>query len=147
VTYHEKQIISNGISTLPDKKMQEALRIIQSNVPALKGTQETEIELDIDELPNEVLILLLKFVKKNAPQVLEDEDVSPPISSAAVQSKPKKNKPMSKFEQEAQINMLESNLSRFQGGGAAHSPEPMRSVEADDSSDESDDDSEESEEE
>lgn len=36
VTYHEKQIISNGISSLPDKKMQEALRIIQTNVPALK---------------------------------------------------------------------------------------------------------------
>lgn len=36
VTYHEKQIISNGISSLPDKKMHEALGIIQSNVPALK---------------------------------------------------------------------------------------------------------------
>jgi bromodomain-containing factor 1 len=36
VTYHEKQVISNGISSLPDKKMQEALRIIQNNVPHLK---------------------------------------------------------------------------------------------------------------
>lgn len=36
ITYHEKQLISNGISSLPDKKMQEALKIIQSNVPALK---------------------------------------------------------------------------------------------------------------
>lgn len=36
VSYHEKQIISNGIGSLPDKKMQEALRIIQTNVPALK---------------------------------------------------------------------------------------------------------------
>ncbi len=36
VSYHDKQIISNGISSLPDKKMQEALKIIQSNVPALK---------------------------------------------------------------------------------------------------------------
>lgn len=36
VTYNEKQLISNGISSLPDKKMQEALRIIQTNVPALK---------------------------------------------------------------------------------------------------------------
>ncbi|EHA20792.1 hypothetical protein ASPNIDRAFT_139507, partial [Aspergillus niger ATCC 1015] len=58
VTYHEKQIISNGISSLPDKKMQEALKIIQTNVPALKGTQEAEIELDIDELPNDVLLML-----------------------------------------------------------------------------------------
>lgn len=36
VTYDEKQTISNGISSLPDKKMQEALMIIQNNVPALK---------------------------------------------------------------------------------------------------------------
>lgn len=36
VTYTEKQLISNGISSLPDKKMQEALKIIQSNVPSLK---------------------------------------------------------------------------------------------------------------
>lgn len=36
ITYNEKQIISNGISSLPDKKMQQALQIIQNNVPALK---------------------------------------------------------------------------------------------------------------
>ncbi|KAJ9353919.1 putative transcription regulator BDF1 [Paecilomyces variotii] len=148
VTYQEKRIISNGISSLPDKKMQEALRIIQNNVPSLKGTQETEIELDIDELPNEVLVMLLKFVKKNAPHVMEeDEEVIPhaPIPSAAP-PKPKKNKPMSKYEQEAQINMLESNLSRFQGGGV-RSPEPIQSVEANVESSDEDDDSEESEEE
>lgn len=165
VTYHEKQLISNGISNLPDKKMQEALKIIQSNVPSLKvclllvlylffflasrltvlqGTQETEIELDIDELPNEVLLMLLKFVKKNAPQVMEDEDFEASAMNSAV-PKPKKNKPMSKFEQEAQINMLESNLSRFQGG--ARSPDAMPSIEANESSDDSDDVTEESEEE
>lgn len=36
VTYKEKQIISNGIGGLPDKKMQQALQIIQNNVPQLK---------------------------------------------------------------------------------------------------------------
>ncbi|EAW10502.1 putative transcription regulator BDF1 [Aspergillus clavatus NRRL 1] len=147
VTYHEKQIISNGISSLPDKKMQEALKIIQSNVPALKGTQETEIELDIDELPNDVLLMLLKFVKKNAPHVMEEEDMVLPSAANVPAPKPKKNKPMSKYEQEAQINMLESNLSRFQGGGGGRSPDLLPSVEANDSSDDSDDDSEESEEE
>jgi bromodomain-containing factor 1 len=114
--------------------------------PFSQNTAEAEIELDIDELPNDVLLLLLKFVKKNAPNVVDDEEEIPgnPHVSAA---KPKKNKPMSKFEQEAQINMLQSNLSRFEGGGGG-SPEPMPSVEAMDSSeDESDDDSEESEEE
>ncbi|KAL5046834.1 hypothetical protein BDW71DRAFT_60281 [Aspergillus fruticulosus] len=147
VSYHDKQIISNGISSLPDKKMQEALKIIQSNVPALKGTQETEIELDIDELPNDVLWMLLKFVKKNAPHVVEEDDASSPVAPNTAPPKPKKNKPMSKYEQEAQINMLESNLSRFQSGGHGRSPEPVPSVEANDSSGDSEDDSEESEEE
>lgn len=87
--------------------------------------------------------MLLKFVKKNAPQVMEDDDVEAPAMNTSA-PKPKKNKPMSKFEQEAQINMLESNLSRFQSG---HSPDAMPSVEANESSDDSDDVSEESEEE
>ncbi|KAJ5533100.1 hypothetical protein N7494_009652 [Penicillium frequentans] len=140
VTYHEKQIISNGISSLPDKKMHEALGIIQSNVPALKGTQEAEIELDIDELPNNVLLLLLDFVKKNVPHIMDDEDIAPVAGYAA--PKPKKNKPMSSNEQEARINTLQSNLSRFDGGA------PVPSVENNESSeDESDEDSEESEEE
>ncbi|KAJ5949235.1 hypothetical protein N7454_000819 [Penicillium verhagenii] len=141
VSYHEKQIISNGISSLPDKKMHEALGIIQSNVPALKGTQEAEIELDIDELPNPVLLLLLDYVKKNVPNIMDDEDNAPTAGYAA--PKPKKNKPMSSNEQEARINTLQSNLSRFSDGGA-----PMPSVEHNESSeDESDEDSEESEEE
>jgi bromodomain-containing factor 1 len=113
-----------------------------------QGTQETEIELDIDELPNDVLLMLLKFVKKNAPHVVDDEDISTPLAPNAAPPKPKKNKPMSKYEQEAQINVLESNLSRFQGGGTGRSPDPVPSVEANDSSGDSDeDDSEESEEE
>lgn len=111
---------------------------------SFQGTQETEIELDIDELPNEVLLLLLKFVKKNAPQIIDDDDVDAPAANSAA-PKAKKNKPMSKFEQEAQINMLENNLSRFQGG--ARSPDAMPSVEANESSDDSDDVTEESEEE
>ncbi|KAJ6007066.1 hypothetical protein N7522_005417 [Penicillium canescens] len=148
VTYAEKQLISQGISSLPDKKMQDALQLIQNNVPQLKGTNEAEIELDIDELPNNVLFLLLAFVKKNVAGLGDDlEEEYTPASSTVAQPKPKKNKPMSKFEQEAQINMLQNNLSRFQGGGG-HSPEPMPSVEHNESSeDDSDSSEEESEEE
>ncbi|KAJ6189239.1 hypothetical protein N7519_004147 [Penicillium mononematosum] len=141
ITYNEKQIISNGISSLPDKRMQQALQIIQNNVPQLKSTDEAEIELDIDELPNDVLLKLLNFVKKHVPNLMDDEDEDDVPASAIAPPKPKKNKPMSKFEQEAQINMLQSNLSRFQGG--AHSPDPVASVEHNESSDDESDSSEE----
>ncbi|KAJ5138780.1 Bromodomain [Penicillium bovifimosum] len=141
ITYNEKQIISNGISSLPDKKMQQALQIIQNNVPQLKGTDEAEIELDIDELPNDVLHKLLNFVKKHVPNMMDDDDDDDIPASSVAPPKPKKNKPMSKFEQEAQINMLQSNLSRFQGG--AYSPDPVASVEHNESSDDDSDSSEE----
>ncbi|KAJ5521841.1 hypothetical protein N7527_005956 [Penicillium freii] len=141
ITYSEKQIISNGISSLPDKRMQQALQIIQNNVPQLKGTDEAEIELDIDELPNDVLLKLLNFVKKHVPNLMDDEEEEDVTASNVAPPKPKKNKPMSKFEQEAQINMLQNNLSRFQGG--AHSPDPVASVERNESSDDESDSSEE----
>ncbi|OAX78082.1 hypothetical protein ACJ72_07613 [Emergomyces africanus] len=151
VTYREKQIISHGISSLPEKRMTEALKIIQSNVPGLKDTKEAEIELDIDELPNEVLLVLLKFVKKHAPAAMDIVEPEPEPAPIVAPPKPKKNKPMSKYEQEARINSIEGTISRFQGGGGGgrgggHPPQPIQSVEAADSS-EDEDDSEESEEE
>ncbi|KAI5304464.1 hypothetical protein KEM55_000056 [Ascosphaera atra] len=73
VSYAEKQLISNVISSLPEKQMNEALSIIQRNAPSLIGSSaDGEIELDIDELPNDVLLKLLNFVKKHAPQAVAE---------------------------------------------------------------------------
>lgn len=125
VTYNEKQYISTGISSLPDARMSEALKIIQSNVPSLKNTHETEIELDIDELPNHVLLKLLNFVKKYGehaapePEPSQQPAYAPPVSAP---SKPKKNKPMSKQEQEQQIRELKGKLGVYDGGQT--SPDP-----------------------
>ncbi|RMZ82484.1 hypothetical protein DV737_g2027, partial [Chaetothyriales sp. CBS 132003] len=66
VTFQEKQYISNGIAMLPEKQMQEALKIIQQSVPSLANSAENEIELDIEEVPNHALIKLLSFVKRFA---------------------------------------------------------------------------------
>ncbi|KAF7507359.1 hypothetical protein GJ744_010676 [Endocarpon pusillum] len=146
VTYNEKQYISTGISSLPDARMSEALKIIQSNVPSLKNTHETEIELDIDELPNHVLLKLLSFVKKYGehappePEPPQQPSYAPPMSATG---KPKKNKPMSKQEQEQQIRELKGKLGVYDGGQT--SPDPNRSVE--NAVESSDEDSEESEEE
>lgn len=80
--------------------------------------QEDELELDIDELSDEVLHKLLVFVRRYAPRP-EDSSanrVAPPAPSA---SQPrKKNKPMSKTEQEARIEQVKGNLSAFQNPGS-----------------------------
>lgn len=141
VTYEQKQDISNRINSLPESKMATALKIIRDNMPNLKvrfgiliydtilhylihwhqintdqGVQEDEIELDIDELSNEVLFKLLGFVRKYAPR---PDDSPPPrqqpiAPSTAAPSRPKKNKPMSKTEQEARISEINGRLAQFQ---------------------------------
>ncbi|EHY60693.1 transcription initiation at TATA-containing promoter protein [Exophiala dermatitidis] len=143
VTFAEKQYISNGIAMLPEKQMQEALKIIQNSVPSLTNSDQNEIELDIEEVPNHALLKLLNFVKKYAgPPPEEPKAAADPTDVYAPTQKSKKSKPMSKHEQQAQIEELKGKLGAYQG---AMSPNAVPSIEAGDSSD--DGDSEESEEE
>ena len=83
-----------------------------------QDVQDDELELDIDELSDEVLHKLLMFVRKHAPRPDDSPPrrAAPPASSAA-QSR-KKNKPMSKTEQEARIELVEGQLSAFQNPGS-----------------------------
>lgn len=144
VTFAEKQYISNGIAMLPEKQMQEALRIIQQSVPSLANSDQNEIELDIEEVPNAALIKLLGFVKKYAGPPPDEPKVEPTeVYNAPAAPKTKKSKPMSKHEQEAQIEELKGKLGAYAG---PISPNAVQSIETGDSSDD-DGDSEESEEE
>ncbi|MCJ1438791.1 hypothetical protein MMC27_008181 [Xylographa pallens] len=147
VTYEQKQDISNRINMLNEKHMQQALNIIRKNMPNLKGVQEDEIELDIDELSNEVLYQLLHFVRKHAPHPEdspEPRQIAAPV--AAAPSRPKKNKPMSKVEQEAKIDEIRNKLSGFQNAPSDESPEPYTQNQPAEDTSGDEDDSEESEE-
>ncbi|OCT48107.1 transcription regulator BDF1 [Cladophialophora carrionii] len=144
VTFAEKQYISNGIAMLPEKQMQEALRIIQQSVPSLANSDQSEIELDIEEVPNSALLKLLGFVKKYAGPPPDEPKAEPTETyHAPATSKSKKSKPMSKHEQEAQIEELKGKLGAYVG---PISPNAVPSIETGDSSDD-DDSGEESEEE
>ena len=118
VTYEQKQDISNRINALSQSKMAAALNIIRSSMPNLKGIQDDELELDIDELSDEVLHKLLAFVRKHVPRP-DDSPVQPPPATASAAPTRKKNKPMSKHEQEARIAQVQSGLSAFQNPGSA----------------------------
>lgn len=151
VTYEQKQDISNRINSLSESKMATALRIIRDNMPNLQvrlnlckriflylsnkaildneldtylnqkqGVQDDELELDIDELSDEVLHKLLLFVRKHAPHS-DDVPARPAPTASGAASTRKKNKPMSKTEQEARIAQVQSGLSAFQKGGSAPS--------------------------
>ncbi|KAK5101788.1 transcription initiation at TATA-containing promoter protein [Lithohypha guttulata] len=140
VTFAEKQYISNGIAMLPERPMAEALKIIQSSVPTLSNSEQGEIELDIEEVPNSALLKLLSFVKKYAgPPPVEARDDT--YAGAAAPSKPKKVKTMSKHEQDLHIAELKGTLGHYEAG----SPDALQSVEtgAEDSDEDSDNESEE----
>lgn len=140
VTFAEKQYISNGIAMLPEQPMSEALKIIQNSVPALANSDQGEIELDIEEVPNAALLRLLAFVKQYAgpPPVEPKDDYATP----SVSKNKKKSKSMSKQEQEAQIAELKGTLHSYHEAG---SPDALQSIEtgAEDSDDDSDQESEE----
>ncbi|KAI9768568.1 MAG: hypothetical protein M1840_004765 [Geoglossum simile] len=136
VTYEQKQEISDKINTLATTKMNQAYKIIRDNMPQLTGQgDDGELELDIDELPNDVLYKLLQFVQKHAPSSREIQAESPPpkTSSAAKGGVPKtkKNKPMSKTEQEARIEELQRKLKNYKNAGS-DSPEPEEESSSDD---------------
>lgn len=99
-----------------------------SSTSASKDSQGDELELDIDELPNEVLHELHKFVKKHAPRPEDKaEKASPPASAyvppASAAPARKKNKPMGKNEQESKIRQLEAASAKFQSGSVEPSIE------------------------
>ncbi len=85
--------------------------------------------MDIDELSNDVLYKLLQFVRKYAPSNPSfDTSATPRVKDSpapkASGTKPKKNKPMSKYEQEARISELQGRLAGFHNPTSDESPEP-----------------------
>lgn len=151
ISYEQKQDISNRINSLNEKQMANALKIIRDHMPTLQvrpkfckklflyftnaaileheldtdlfqtqGIQDDELELDIDELSDEVLHRLLQFVRK-ATQHRDESPARPaPATSSAAPAR-KKNKPMSKHEQEARIAQVQNGLSAFQNPGSVPS--------------------------
>ncbi len=91
----------------------------------LQGVQDDELELDIDELSNDVLHKLLQFVRKHAPRP-DDSPRRPVPSAPSAAPARKKNKPMSKHEQEAQIKDMQKKLQAFKDPGSDEAPEQCK---------------------
>ncbi|KAK3345591.1 hypothetical protein B0H65DRAFT_425984 [Neurospora tetraspora] len=132
----EKEVIAAGIAELEGAQLERAIEIIKSDT----GTGENdsgELELDIDQLSQEALTQLYDLAIKAFPHLQREKErtmaaQAPPPPPAAQRSKPvqktKKNKPMSKMEQERrlqQLNELRAQAGR-QGSG---SQEPLESIE------------------
>lgn len=124
VSNTEKHEISERIGELPAEMVGNATNIIHNafrreNRHDLIKALDEDGELEIDQIPDDALRELLKLVRDYAPPVARADDdayESPPPHEKG--SKSKKNKPMSKVEQEATIESLKGQLQVFQDPNA-----------------------------
>ncbi|CAK4033540.1 Bromodomain-containing factor 1 [Lecanosticta acicola] len=158
VTYEEKQEISEAVGNMNEEQVAKLTKIITENCS--KYADQEEMELEIDDLPNDVQAMLLKYVRSifgnpnrgraaspDDGAALDDDDFEPGGRSGygtGAANKRKKHKPMGKEEQQERINTLQKQLSQFAGGAGGAGASQGGSQAGGDSSG---DDSEESEEE
>jgi bromodomain-containing factor 1 len=137
VTYEEKQEISEAVGQMDDAQISELTAIITSNVP--RYANQEDMELEIDDLPNNVQLMLLRFVRKSFGKPKGAEPASPPDDgeidddvdfdpgergARGAANKRKKHKPMGKREQQEKIEQLNSKLEQFKQVGTSGSESP-----------------------
>lgn len=135
LSYTQKQEISDGISTLGDADMRRAVQIIRNGCPNLANTNDDEMELDMDEINDDTLRELFKFIKSvRGPRgAVADDDFEPPrpVQRQNTASRPKKNKPMGKSEQEDSLRRIQEKMQSFNGGMSGSSQSPPGQLSAD----------------
>ncbi|CZT24406.1 uncharacterized protein RCC_10131 [Ramularia collo-cygni] len=132
VSYEEKQEISEAVGNMSVAQVEELTRIITTNCK--KYAEQEEMELEIDDLPNDVQYMLLQYVRSifgnpnkaargPSPDELVDEDdefeperVNKRAGGNGA-AKRKKHKPMGKEEQQMAIDNIQKQLAQFEGGG------------------------------
>jgi bromodomain-containing factor 1 len=138
VTYDEKQEISNATEHMSAEQVERLTNIITENVAKYKDMAGDDVELEIDDLPNEVQHKLLRYVRSIFPRAEPvemdanaiDDDYEPEKPSArSGGAAKKKHKPMKKHEQEDRIKQLKEQMAAMagdpdsaSGGGAASAP-------------------------
>lgn len=143
----EKETISAGLGALPDEVSNEVLADIKKERPGIDAGEDGTLELDIDVISIPLLWKIHGLIMRYAPNVQDDIKKSMAQDNPKPQPKTapkKKNKPMSKFEQERNIDALQQTLQNY-GQATSGSEEPvMPTVEQqDESSGDEDSDSEE----
>ena len=149
VTYDEKQEISNATENMSAEQVEKLTNIITENVAKYKDMAGDDVELEIDDLPNEVQHKLLRYVRSifPRPEPVEmdanaiDDDYEPEKPSArSGGAAKKKHKPMKKHEQEDRIRQLKEQMAAMgenADGSAAAASAPQRADSSDDEDSES----------
>lgn len=135
----EKQVITDGIGELDGPTLDKAVDIIKKDTNQ-KEDDDGRLELDIEVLSQDALGRLFELINKSYPNIYATVSKRPEFSNnsssskvekpaqspghSANPSKPRKNKPMNKDEQERKIEQLRELKAQFQRQGS-NSQEPV----------------------
>jgi bromodomain-containing factor 1 len=150
----EKNIIASAISELDGNPLEKAIEIIKKDtnqnvsittapllhsplltMSCLQENDSGEIELDIEVLSQDALTKLYDISIKAFPELRAEKErtfaappAQEPTPSKSKSSKPKKNKPMGKAEQERRLQQLNDLKAAIKSRGSG-SQEPIESIE------------------
>ncbi|QSZ33270.1 hypothetical protein DSL72_002858 [Monilinia vaccinii-corymbosi] len=148
----EKEVIAAGIGLLPDHISSEMMELIKLDQPGMTIEEDGTMELEIESITPQLLWKIYDAIHEHLPQIeanvrstLQDKKEEPRAAQKPVQKK--KNKPMSKVEQERKIALLKEKVQDFSRGAGSASQEPIESVEQHTQEESSGDESSDSEEE
>jgi len=114
----EKEVISNGIGSLPEDVAEEVLGLIQADRPDVGTEDDGTLELDIDSVAAPTLWKIYDLVQLHCPDIkvnLERQYAQRDAPRSHAKPAPKKkNKPMNKYEQDQKIKQLEGTLQSFE---------------------------------
>ena len=149
ITYEEKDEISKAVERMDEKQISKLTEIITRECPKYRDMEE--MELEIDDLPNGVQLMLLRYVreifgnpnrKKSAAAARDyspddvaaqdDDDFEPRSRGGAgggggAGKKRKKHAPMTKTQQEEQLRALQGKLQEFSNAATSGSESPTAS--------------------
>ncbi|TAQ90092.1 hypothetical protein B7494_g1601 [Chlorociboria aeruginascens] len=129
----EKEVISAGLTALPDDVAAHVLALIKEDQPDIDVAEDGTLELDIDVVSPPALWKIYELIMKYAPEV--DKDVRKALQerdnprALAKPSQKKKNKPMSKGEQERKIEHLKNSVQAFERQDSGSQEPVMPTVE------------------
>lgn len=137
VTFDQKEELAAKITELSDERLEGAIRIINEDKPAgAEGTEDEEIELDIDELSPQTLYKLYKYVvrpkKKTGPEL--GPNGKPIPASAPIDGRKRgtgglKKKNLDEDEEAARIARLQQQLQQFNDASSSDAPKPATAPE------------------
>ncbi|RDW62869.1 hypothetical protein BP5796_11171 [Coleophoma crateriformis] len=135
----EKEIVSAGIGLLPESTQDRVLQIIQGDAPDAKADDDGSLELDIESLTEASLWEIYGMIEKHLPgtvkTIRDQKDAERIKARGPTQPKQKKkNKPMSKNEQERKIEHLKNAVQELERHGSGSQEPVMPTVEQQDES-------------